>query len=195
MIPGVTTRNPRVNRGLPGRRTALTVCHAMSMAITVVLPAPVASFRASRESPGLASSFARSSCSRKLRPSRPSFGATSVSQMMASAASIWQKNGWDVCEPVASPVVEEPRCLRGHPPFGGLRDLSPLLDPAAKAVDESHQLVLLALRFERACGLVEAKRLLDLALGRRDRGEERGIAALVHDLAGRLSRGVELPVS
>ena len=53
----------------------------------------------------------------------------------------------------------------------------------------------LAFGFEGACGLVESERLLGLALGGRDRGEERGIAALVHDLAGRLSRGVELPVS
>src|SRR3546814_9576447 len=48
VMPGATTRKPRVNRLLVGRRTALTVCQAISMAITVVLPAPVASFRASR---------------------------------------------------------------------------------------------------------------------------------------------------
>ena len=53
--PGVTIRNPRVNRDLPGRRTALMVCHAMIMAITVVLPAPVASLRAKRIKPGFAS--------------------------------------------------------------------------------------------------------------------------------------------
>ena len=56
--PGVTIRNPRVNRRLPGRRTALTTCHAMSMAMTVVLPAPVASLSASRERPGFACSLA-----------------------------------------------------------------------------------------------------------------------------------------
>ena len=43
---------------LPGRRNALIVCHAINMAMTVVLPAPVASFRASRISSGLASLFA-----------------------------------------------------------------------------------------------------------------------------------------
>ena len=53
--PGVTTRNPRVNLLLPGRRTALMVCQAMIIAMTVVLPAPVASFRARRISSGLAS--------------------------------------------------------------------------------------------------------------------------------------------
>ena len=46
--PGRDDRNPRVNFVLPGRRTALMVCQAMSMAMTVVLPAPVASFRARR---------------------------------------------------------------------------------------------------------------------------------------------------
>ena len=91
--PGVTTRKPRVNRRLAGRRTALMVCQAMSMAMTVVLPAPVASLSASRESPRLACSFVALRRSRKSRPSLPGRGATSVSQMTASAASIWQKNG------------------------------------------------------------------------------------------------------
>jgi len=51
---------PRVNRRLPGRRTALTVCQAMIIAMTVVFPAPVASFGASRARPGLAPSLAAS---------------------------------------------------------------------------------------------------------------------------------------
>ena len=91
--PGVTTRKPRVNRPLPGWRTALTVCQAISIAITVVLPAPVASLSASRARPGLACSFA--SCSRSMnpRPSRPAPAATSVSQITVSTASTWQKNG------------------------------------------------------------------------------------------------------
>ena len=93
VTPGVTTRNPRVNLRLPGRRTALMVCHAISIAITVVLPAPVASFRASRARPGLACSLAASIWSRNRRPSLPRVGATSVSQMAVSTASTWQKNG------------------------------------------------------------------------------------------------------
>ena len=32
----------------PGRRTAFTVCQAMSIDMTVVLPAPLANFRARR---------------------------------------------------------------------------------------------------------------------------------------------------
>jgi hypothetical protein len=56
--PGAQIRKPRVKFLLVGRRTALIVCQAMSMAMTVVLPAPVASFRARRISSGLASLLA-----------------------------------------------------------------------------------------------------------------------------------------
>ena len=51
-----------------GRRTALMVCQAMSIAMTVVLPAPVASFSARRISSGLASLFAFARCSRTRLP-------------------------------------------------------------------------------------------------------------------------------
>ena len=44
------------------------VCQAMSIAMTVVLPAPVASFSASRISSGLASALALARCSRNLFP-------------------------------------------------------------------------------------------------------------------------------
>jgi phage terminase large subunit GpA-like protein len=77
---------------LPGRRTALIVCQAMSMAMTVVLPAPVASFSARRISSGLASRFAAARWSRMRWPCREC-GATSVSQIAVSTASTWQKNG------------------------------------------------------------------------------------------------------
>ncbi len=73
---------------LPGRRTALTVCHAISMAMTVVLPAPVASLRARRKSSGFASLLAFFKCSRNWLPVLPSLGATSVNQMAISTASI-----------------------------------------------------------------------------------------------------------
>ncbi len=57
-MPGVTIRKPRLKRLLPGERTALTVCQAISIAMTVVLPLPVAIFRARRSSSGLASLLA-----------------------------------------------------------------------------------------------------------------------------------------
>ena len=60
VIPGVTTKKPFVNLRLLGCRTALMVCNGMIMAITVVLPAPVASFSATRNSSGFASKLALS---------------------------------------------------------------------------------------------------------------------------------------
>ncbi len=39
VMPGVMTRDPRVNLELCGRLTALMVCHGISIAMTVVLPA------------------------------------------------------------------------------------------------------------------------------------------------------------
>lgn len=61
--------------------------------MTVVLPAAVASFRARRGRPGLASSLAFCRCSRNFSPRLPSLGATSVSQIAVSTASSWQKKG------------------------------------------------------------------------------------------------------
>lgn len=79
-------RNPRVKVLLPGLRTALIVCQAMSMAMTVVLPAPVASLSARRMRSGLASllTLARSE---RMRFPETDLGATSVSQMAVSTAS------------------------------------------------------------------------------------------------------------
>ena len=87
VMPGATTRKPRVKRLLLGCRTALIVCHAMIMAMTVVLPAPVASFRARRDSSGLASLLALARRSRRRLPTSPELGATSVSQIAVSTAS------------------------------------------------------------------------------------------------------------
>ncbi len=92
-MPGVTIRKPRVNFLLVGRRTALIVCQAISIAITVVLPVPVAIFSARRISSGFASLLAFPRCLRKPFSLLPDFGATSVSQMAVSIASTWQKNG------------------------------------------------------------------------------------------------------
>ena len=57
-MPGAMTRKPREKWVLLGERTAFTVCHAISIAITVVLPAPVAIFMARRSNSGLACSLA-----------------------------------------------------------------------------------------------------------------------------------------
>jgi len=93
VMPGAMMRKPRLNCLLLGWRTALTVCQAISIAMMVVLPAPVASFKARRSSSGLACSFAPLMCSQNLSPRLPSFDATSVSQIAVSTASTWQKKG------------------------------------------------------------------------------------------------------
>lgn len=93
MIPGATTRNPDVNLLLLGLRMALMFCHAMIIAMTVVFPDPVAILRAHRISWGFASRFAFCRWFRNLLPSCPILGATSVSHMIVSTASSWQKKG------------------------------------------------------------------------------------------------------
>jgi hypothetical protein len=67
---------------------AFTVCHAIIIAITEVFPAPVAIFRATRISSGFDCSFAARICAQNLLTAAPRFGATSVSQIAVSTASI-----------------------------------------------------------------------------------------------------------
>ena len=94
VIPGAVIRKPLVNCWLLGRRTAFMVCQAMSIAITVVFPVPVAIFRATLRSSGLASLLAprmwsnmpRNSLSGLRSPTGRTW-ATSVSQIIVSAAS------------------------------------------------------------------------------------------------------------
>src|ERR1035441_1586052 len=59
VMPGVTMRKASVNFALCGLASLLRVCQAMSMAMTTVLPLPVAILQAMRYRRGLASSLAR----------------------------------------------------------------------------------------------------------------------------------------
>ena len=81
------------NSQLAGERTALTVCQAISMAITVVLPAPVAIFMREAQKFGVGLLVGSPRMCPGYWRSGASFGATSVSQMTVSTASIWQKKG------------------------------------------------------------------------------------------------------
>ena len=87
-MPGVMTRKARENFWLPEWRPAFTVCQAISIAITVVLPAPVASLSAMRNSSGFASLFAPRMCVQILAPAAARSEATSASQIAVSTASI-----------------------------------------------------------------------------------------------------------
>ncbi|OPZ42383.1 MAG: hypothetical protein BWY94_02147 [Actinobacteria bacterium ADurb.BinA094] len=69
MMPGATMRNESLNRASCGFSILLSACQAMSMAMTTVLPLPVAILKARRSSPGLAESLASLSLfSRYVRP-------------------------------------------------------------------------------------------------------------------------------
>lgn len=88
VMPGEMMRKPLVKRLLCGCLTALMVCQAMVIAMTVVFPVPVANFNASRDKPGFAASLAFLKCSMKAVPVLPAVGATSLSQIRVSIASI-----------------------------------------------------------------------------------------------------------
>ncbi len=64
VMPGVTTKNRLAKRASDGVITLLMVCQAISMAITTVLPAPVAILSPTRGSPSL---WTRLSGSRRRR--------------------------------------------------------------------------------------------------------------------------------
>ena len=53
VMPGVTMRNRLAKRASFGVITLLIVCQAIIMAMTTVLPVPVAIFRPTRGSPSL----------------------------------------------------------------------------------------------------------------------------------------------
>ena len=69
VMPGVTIRKVSEKRPSCGLACLLSVCQAISMAMTTVLPAPVAIFIATRLSPGFDDSLAsRSQFSIQLAP-------------------------------------------------------------------------------------------------------------------------------
>ncbi len=75
-MPGVTMRKASEKRASCGLASLLSACQAMSIAMTTVLPLPVAIFKAMRKSNGLAPALARrSSFSIQASPYLP---ATSV---------------------------------------------------------------------------------------------------------------------
>ena len=127
-------RKPRVKCLLPGRRTALTVCQAMSIAMTVVLPAPVASFSARRSSCGFASALAvlrlleQALARREMRRDlgQPDRGLDRFDLAEERA---------DAAELVMPPVLEQSRRLRRHLPLAG-RQVAPRVDLAADLVDD-----------------------------------------------------------
>ena len=91
-MPGVTTRNRLVNRASRGLWAWFSVCHATSIAITTVLPEPVAIFSAVRGNSALWTAFASSTRRRQSVPDRLRRPATSARKIAVSAASRWQNS-------------------------------------------------------------------------------------------------------
>ena len=166
----------------------------MSMAMTVVLPAPVASFSASRSRPGFACSFADRRRSRKRRPVAD-LGATSVSQIAVSTASTWQKKG-------RMPAVEwwRQKCSRRavsgvtcHWFAGNSRQASTIRRRSLMIGVGS---VLLPVGLKRLRLLVEHELALAAPLPRSgNRRYERDAATLIEDSVRGLSGSVQLPVT
>ena len=106
------------------------------------------------------------------------------------------EEGPDIAEPVAAPVLEEPRRLGRHPPRGRVRQFAPPIHAVAHAADEGRQVVLLGAGLERLRGGVEDDLGLSflLLLGFGDRRDERHLAPLGNDPVRRLAGLVELPV-
>ena len=138
---------------LPGRRTALIVCQAISMAMTVVLPAPVASFSASRISSGLASLLAAARWSRMRLPLCRLRRDLGQPDRRLDRLDLAEERP-HAAELVVPPVLQQPGCLRGDLPLAGVRQLPPCVHVAADLVDDRGRIVLLLLGRE-ALALVE----------------------------------------
>lgn len=124
--PGVTMRKPRVKCLLPSRRTAFNVCQAMSIAMTVVFPAPVASYSARRSMFGfvLQQLLARNSVRRHLSEPDRGFDGLDLAEKRP-----------DATKRMMAPVLKEPCRLGRDLPLSG-REVAPGVHLAADLVDD-----------------------------------------------------------
>ena len=123
-MPGVTIRKPRLNS------LAARVAHGVDR-----LPGDQhrhdgrlagagGHLHGEPHSSGLACSLAPWMCSQNFSVRLPSFGATSVSQMIVSTASTWQKKGRTILEAVMPPVLQQPRGRGRHLPVVRVRQVA-----------------------------------------------------------------------
>ncbi len=196
-MPGATIRKPREKVLLFGWRTALTVCQAISIAMTVVLPAPVASLSARRSSSGLACSLA------------PLMWVQNFSAALAQLGrDLGQPDGGldrldlaeerpDAVKRMVPPVLEQARRFRRDQPVVGIGQLAPAFDVGADLVDDRGRVVLLLLGRKIVAGVEHhlGLRLAAPLLRLRDRRDQVRAAADVEDPVGGLAVLVQLPVA
>src|SRR6185437_11063539 len=107
------------------------------------------------------------------------------------------EKGPDPLKGVVSPVLEKPRCLRGHQPVIRTGQPTPLIDLAAQIIDDGDRFVPLLSR-RKPGAVVKLKVLLNERLFAlpwlRDRGNELCCAPVIDDLLRRLTALVHLPV-
>jgi hypothetical protein len=118
------------------------VCQAMSIAITVVLPAPVASFSASRISSGLASLLALTGV--RETPPRPCL--TEMRSQLAKSPSQSpppDKKWANAAKVVVSPVLKEPPGLRSYTPVAWIEQSSPLINVVPDRIYDRGVIILL----------------------------------------------------
>ena len=121
--------------------------------MTVVLPAPVASFSARRISSGLASLLAFARCSRSRLPALRLRRDLGQPDGRLDRLDLAEERA-DAAELVMPPVLEQARRLRRDLPLVGIRQCPPLVHVLAHLVDDRGGVVLLLLRRE-ALALVE----------------------------------------
>ena len=166
--------------------------------MTVVLPAPVASFKAMRSSSGFDCSFAPLRCSQNLAPARAHF-------WLKLGEPDGSFHGFDLAEKrpealerMMAPVLQQPRCFRCDLPLIGVRQISPGFDVAPDLIDDRGWIVFLLAR-RQAVGTAENEFLLPLPLPTLprlwNRRNEVGSTPRFHNFVGRLAVGIEFPMT
>ena len=173
------------------------VCHAMIMAMTVVLPAPVASFRAKRDKLWVGVVVGVGEALKETPPDRTGLWCNLGQPDDGLGRLYLAEEGLDVAEVVVSPMLEQPSGFRGDAPVVGIAQLSPLVDLTANLIHHRRYVVLLLLSGQ-PLALIDDEFLLTpirpslpgLWNGR----DELRTTPHLNDLLGRLALVIELPV-
>ena len=142
VIPGVVTRKPQAKRRLLGRRTALTVCQAINIAIDDGLADPGGELQRQPREIGIGLGIDLRQMVEGTTP-RIAYGRHFGQPDHRLHRLDLAEEGAEPGEAMAAPVAEQPGGLPGHPQLR-LRQRPPLVDGAADAVDDFGQVVLLA---------------------------------------------------